>query len=550
MSAGFLGLTTSLSGLFANQRSLGIVSHNIANANTEGYSRQVMNTKAYDPQILPGGLGTLGVGVDVTAVKQIRDAYLDYKYRTETSVQGEWDARASVLTEVEGIFNEPSDSSIAELLDKYYESLQSLQKNPENLTARTLVRQTSIALSEGVQRLSTMLKDLQKDLNYQFETSVAEANDIAKQIATLNETIYKSELEGGKANDLRDQRELLVDKLSTLVKVDYYEDAQNRFYVLVGGQQLVAHFRSDSFELVPRTTKLNEDDSNAIMDVQWTNGNKINFSTGKIKGLMDVRDNMLGDRKGIPYYTEKLNEFVDTFSATMNNIHEDGYGLNGSTGYYMFTMDNMSTQEYKDYLMTRGLNDGPPADVTSSVMDGVDALPADQQRDKIASNIEKILANNPEYNSKAVRIIDGHYYVVDQMKASRMTIARDLEDLNKIAAASRVEDTPGDGSNILKMIQTRHDVQLYEWGAPEDFMKSLVSNLGVDAAEANRVARNQELLTKEYSSARDSIMGVSLDEEMANMIKFQTAYNANARMVNVFDEMLDLIVNRLGTGGR
>ncbi|MDW7662747.1 MAG: flagellar hook-associated protein FlgK, partial [Bacillota bacterium] len=196
MSAGFLGLTTSLSGLFANQRSLGIVSHNIANANTEGYSRQVMNTKAYDPQILPGGLGTIGVGVDVTAVKQVRDAYLDYKYRTETSVQGEWDARASVLTEVEGIFNEPSDSSIAELLDKYYESLQSLQKNPENLTARTLVRQTSIALSEGVQRLSTMLKDLQKDLNYQFETSVKEANDIAKQIATLNETIYKAELEG------------------------------------------------------------------------------------------------------------------------------------------------------------------------------------------------------------------------------------------------------------------------------------------------------------------------------------------------------------------
>ncbi|MBE0451356.1 MAG: flagellar hook-associated protein FlgK [Clostridia bacterium] len=550
MSAGFLGLTTSLSGLFANQRSLGIVSHNIANANTEGYSRQVMNTKAYTPQILPGGFGTLGVGVDVTAVKQIRDAYLDYKYRTEISVKGEWDARASVLTEVEGIFNEPSDSSIAELLDKYYESLQSLQKNPENLTARTLVRQTSIALSEGVQRLSTMLKDLQKDLNYQFETSVREANDIAKQIATLNETIYKAELEGGKANDLRDQRELLVDNLSKLVKVDYYEDAQNRFYVLVGGQQLVAHFRSDSFELVPRTTKLNEDDSNAIMDVQWTNGNRINLTTGKIKGLMDVRDNMLGDKKGIPYYTEKLNEFVDTFSATMNNIHEDGYGLNGSTGYYMFTMDNMSTQEYKTFLLTRGLNDTPAVDVTSSVMDGVAALPADKQRDKIASNIQKILANNPEYNSKTVRIIDGHYYVVDQMKASRMTIARDLEDLNKIAAASRVEDTPGDGSNILKMIQTRHDVQLYEWGAPEDFMKSLVSNLGVDAAEANRVARNQELLTKEYSTARDSIMGVSLDEEMANMIKFQTAYNANARMVNVFDEMLDLIVNRLGTGGR
>ena len=104
--------------------------------------------------------------------------------------------------------------------------------------------------------------------------------------------------------------------------------------------------------------------------------------------------------------------------------------------------------------------------------------------------------------------------------------------------------------SILKLIGTRHDILLYEWGAPEDYIKSLVSNLGVDAGEANRNKKNQALLVNEYSTSRDSIMGVSLDEEMANMIKFQTAYNANARMVNVFDEMLDLVVNRLGTGGR
>ena len=89
--SGFLGLHTALSGLFANQRSLGVVSHNIANANTEGYSRQVMNTKAYDPQILPGGLGTLGVGVDITAVKQIRDSYLDFKYRVEIGRASCWE---------------------------------------------------------------------------------------------------------------------------------------------------------------------------------------------------------------------------------------------------------------------------------------------------------------------------------------------------------------------------------------------------------------------------------------------------------------------------
>lgn len=550
MAAGFLGLTTSLSGLFANQRSLGVVSHNIANANTEGYSRQIMNTKAYMPQLLPGGMGTLGIGVDVTAVKQVRDNYLDYKLRVETSVKGEWDARASVLTELEGIFNEPSDSSIAELLDKYYESLQSLQKNPENLTARTLVRQNTIALSEGVRRISTMLKNLQADLNYQFQSAVGEVNSYAQQIAKMNESIYKAELEGGIANDLRDQRNVLVDKLSELVNVEYYEDEQNRFFVLVGGQQLVAHFRADKLELVPREKKLNDDDDDQIMDVQWATGNKLNVSSGKLKGLREVRDNMDGDKKGIPYYVSKLNEFIDTFTNTFNSIHEKGYGLDGSTGNYMFTINNMTTAEYKNHLLTKGLNGLPATEVTSAIMDDVMLLPENERQGKINENIKSLLANNPSFANKAVRMIDGKYYVVDRMKASEVTVARDLEDLNKMAAATRIEDVPGDGTAILRLIETRHNVRLYEWGAPEDFVKSLVSNLGVDAAESNRNAKNSKMLVNEYSTARDSIMGVSLDEEMANMIKFQTAYNANARMVNVFDEMLDLIVNRLGTVGR
>lgn len=549
-TGGFLGLSISLSGLFANQRSLGVVSHNIANANTEGYSRQVMNTQAYKPQMLPGGKGAIGLGVNVTPVKQIRDEYLDFKFRDETSIKAEWDARSEVLSELENIFNEPSDSSISELLDNFYESLQTIQKNPENLTARTLVRQNTIALTEGVQRISGMLKDLQADLNTQFQSAVREVNDTAAQIAKLNETIYKAELEGGKANDVRDQRNLLVDKLSKLVPVDYYEDEQNRFYVIVGGQQLVSHYRHDELTLVKRDNKVNPDDGDGIMDVEWANGNKLNVSTGEVYGLKQVRDNITGDGKGIPYYIDKLNSFMETFTSTFNSVHETGYGLDSSTGNYMFTIDNMTTAEYKTYLLTKGLDQSPAVEVTASVMDGVAALPEEEQAAKIKDNMNKIMANNPAYANKAIRKIDDKYYVVDKISASQVSIARDLEDLNKIATAENIEDVPGEGTNILKMLETRHDADMYDWGAPEDFVKSLVSNLGVDAAEAKRMANNQALLVNEYETAKDSIMGVSLDEEMANMIKFQTAYNANARMVNVFDEMLDLIVNRLGTVGR
>ena len=550
MASGFLGLSIAMSGLFANQRSLGVVSHNIANANTEGYSRQVMNTQAYKPQTLPGGMGTIGVGVDVTAVKQIRDEYLDFKYRNETSSKGEWEARASVLKQIEGIFNEPTDSSIGKLLDNYYESLQSLSKNPENLTARTLVRQNTIALSEGVNRISNMLTNLQRDLNYQFQSGVNELNMYSEQIVSLNKAIFEAELEGSTANDLRDQRNVLVDKMSELAPVDYYEDEQNRFHVLIGGHLMVSHFRSDSLELVSRPEKLNGSDDDKIMDVKWSDGNSFNVTTGKISGLRDVRDNISGENKGIPYYVSKLDEFVDTLSDVMNGIHEQGFGLNGDTGNYMFTIKDMTTAEYKTYLKEEGLNSGKAVNVTSSVLDGVSTLPEDEKQDKINSNINKIIANNPEYAGKTVKLIDGEYYVTDRVKSSEITIAKDLEDLNKLASAKNIEEVPGDNTNILEMVGTRHNIKLYEWGAPEDYIKSLVSNLGVDASEANRVSMNQAQLVNEFSMSRDSVMGVSLDEEMSNMIKFQTAYNANARMVNVYDEMLDLVVNRLGTVGR
>jgi flagellar hook-associated protein 1 FlgK len=550
MASGFLGLSISLSGLFANQRSLSVVAHNIANASTEGYSRQVMNTEAYSPEVLPGGMGTLGTGVNVTAVKQVRDEYLDSKYREENSSLAEWEARADVLKQIESIFNEPSDTSIGELLDGYYEALQTLSTEPENLTARTLVRQTTIALTEGVGIISQSLKDLQSELNFQFKESVDQVNSYAEQIAQLNETIYKAELEGGRANDLRDQRNVLVDKLSELVPVDYYEDEQNRFFVLVGGHQLVAHYRADSIEMIERTDKMHEDDGEGLVDIKWADGNDVNVDAGKVAGLLSIRDNVEGDNKGIPYYLDRLNEFVDVLSNTMNEIHETGFGLDGSTGNYMFTIDNMSTAEYQQYLLTEGLNGGAALDITSSVMDGVAALNEDEQQGVINANIKAILANNPDYKDKSVKLINGNYYVTDRVKATEITIASDLEDLNKIAASADIEDIPGGTDKILEMVATRYNTTLYDWGAPEDFIKSLVSNLGVDAAQANRMLKNQEALVNEYETSRQSVQGVSLDEEMANMIKFQSAYNANARMVNVYDEMLDLIVNRLGTSGR
>lgn len=550
MSNGFLGLNIALSGLFANQRQLGIVSHNVANAGTKGYSRQLMDTQAYNPYHLPGGMGAIGRGVDVTPVRQVRDEYLDYKLRFENSVKNEWNARTEVLKQLEDIFNEPSEFGLSTRLDKFYEALRTWQENPENLTARATLRQNVIAFSEGMRRTSNMLKDIQKDLNFQFRSAVDTINGYAQKIRDMNEAIHKAELEGGRSNDLRDRRNLLVDELSDYVNVEYYEDDKKRFHVLVGGQHLVSHYRADEFKMTPREVRLNDDDGYGIYEATWSNGNEIFLRSGKLKGLKDVRDNISGDLKGIPYYIDRLNEFVSTFVTEMNEVHASGYGLDGSTGNFLFTTNGMTSDEFRSHVKTKGLNGGNAIDTTESVMAGVDALPEAEKLAKIRSNIETILGNNPNYAHKTIFRMDGRYYIVDKIKASELSASADIEDLNKLAAATKKENLAGDASNAMKMIQTRHNLDMYDWGSPDDFIKSLVSNLGVDAQDAYRVAANQEMLVKEYHVDRDSVMSVSLDEEVSSMMKFQTAYAANARMVNVFDEMLDLLVNRLGLVGR
>lgn len=540
-------------GLFAQQRALHTISHNIANANTEGYSRQRVDMNATSPEKLAGTYGFIGTGVDVEAVKQIRNEFLDYSFRGESSKLGHYEVYDDALRNIEGIFKEPSDASFTKLMDQFYSSLHELNKNPESLTVRALVRQRSIALAEGIKTMSSSLKKMQKDINFELEVSVTDMNGYAKQIATLNKLIYNQELEGGKANDIRDQRNLIVDKMSKLTKLEYFEDTKGRFIVNINGHSVVNHFEYDSLEVTQRVTKKNEDDVDRIVDLNWKSGASFRSYEGKIAAILDMRDNMTGSNKGIPYYVDKLNEFVDTLASEINNIHAGGFGLNKGTGINLYTYDNMTTAEYNNELLLRGLNKGPAIDVTQQVLTNVDnTVPTtDDIQAKnavtIRENINKLLQNNSEYTKKSVKYIDGKYYVTDRLKADVITISKDVDlDLNKIAAADNSNTVPGKGANALKMASSRHNVKLYDWGSPDDFVKSLVSNLAVDKQEASRVADNQATIIKQLTVNKESYSGVSMDEEMSDMMRFQHAYNANAKVMTTFNDMIDVIINKLG----
>ncbi len=552
-----MGLGIAMSGLFANQRAINVTSHNVSNANTEGYSRQRMDTVAYRPDELPGNLGTLGTGTDVTAVKQIRDLFLDFKYRSENSKLEEWTSKFEVLKNIDGILNEPSDSSIGRLMDDFFSSLQEVSKHAESLSVRTLVRERGMALVKGMSGMATAFKKLQSDLNFEFGVAVDDINGYAQQIADLNKVIFETELDGGFANDARDQRNLVLDKLSKYTNIDVYQDNYDRFHVSVGGHMLVSHYRADSLKLERRETRKNPDDVDGIYDVRWKDDSPFATITGDIKGLTDIRDNIDGDNKGVPYYLDRLNVFMDRIVSEMNRVHTQGYDLHGEKGKNFFTINGMKSDEFDDYLKKKGLNGSAAIDITDVIDKAVSEYKVEhpnmgesEKAKIIASTIGSYIDNNPQYKNKSVHTVNGRYLVVDRLSADQINISPNIEDVSSIAASKSQSEVPRNGDNVLLMADIRHNVELYDWGSPDDYVKSLISNLGVSGDAAKNLKNNQKLLVNQININRESIMGVSLDEEMSNVIKYQHAYSANARMINTIDEMVDLVVNRLGLVGR
>ena len=358
-------------GLYVNQANLEVTAHNIANANTKGYSRQQVIQKSIEPLtgwglITSYGGYAVGGGVDIQQVRQIRDAYLDMQYRKESTAFGEG-GQEDMLAYIETIFNEPSDSGISTVLNEFFNSLQALSLNPEDPTTRAAVQQKALALTENIRNVYMKLEDLQREANQAIIARVEEINSYAREIAALNEQIFKFENVGRPANDLRDRRNLIVDNLSRIIKVSVHEDTSGRFRVDIAGQTLVNHTNLYELDVIPRSGSVNASryprnnhvDVDDLVEVVWKNtGEKVNITGGTLKGFIDMRDGIGGRNSppgvpascrvrpgsrtasraynnteyGIPYYMRTWNLFAHTLMITFNEIHSQGYTLNGETG--------------------------------------------------------------------------------------------------------------------------------------------------------------------------------------------------------------------------
>lgn len=537
MISTFHGLETAKRGMNTQQNALYITGQNISNANTLGYTRQRINFQSTEPfpstsMNRPQIPGQMGSGVKAGSIQRVRESFLDVQYRNENNKLGYWNQRADSLAKMEDIMNEPSDTGLSSSLGEFWKSLQDLSVNPENDGARSVVLQRGQAVAETFRYLSDSITGTRKQQGNEIEISVKKINSLLDQISKVNKQISEVEPHGYLPNDLYDERDRLVDELSTYVdiKVETTQSGGNPSSIAEGiynikmvnpnGQEiyLVQGENYQSFDIKGKTNGEGDIEGFIIggTEVKFAAGGQVGFSQGKLRGLVESYGYKDGDKtKGIyPEMQDELDKLAFSFAKLFNAVHKKGYDLNGE-------------QVTEDFFLLDG-NDFHGAAGSIKLNDKI-------TKDKIGASSSEGKDDSTESGNGSNAINLANIQNMD---------FRDLLDKDGI-------ELEGGGKLIFDDLGLTSQSDLpYTTGTIGTNYQAIIGKLGVDAQQANRLTTNSGILTQSVNEKRQSVSSVSLDEEMINLIKYQQAYNASARNITIIDEMLDKIINGLGVGGR
>ena len=313
-------------GLVATTQGLQTVGHNVSNASVEGYSRQRVEMSATTPLYAPqlnreNSPGQVGQGMEVSRIERVRDMLLEGRIVAEQNAEGYWDARDKYIQMMEQVYNEPTDHSVRTLLDRFWAAWQDLSLHPTEIASRRSVLQTGKSLIDGIHDRFTRLKSVRDMVEEDVKGTVSEVNDLATQIAALNNEIVKVTALGDSPNDLLDRRDLLVGKLSTFLDISVsYRDA-NEMVIATGGMHLVQGSHHETFALA--ADGANEGYSTPV----WEDTRQpAVFRGGKLASLLELRD---GDAR---QEIQSLDLMTINFVDLVNEVHRRGFGLNGETG--------------------------------------------------------------------------------------------------------------------------------------------------------------------------------------------------------------------------
>lgn len=626
MASTFMGLNISYSGLVASNAALNTTANNIANVETVGYSRQIVNQSASAAMRAFASHGCIGAGVDTLGAERVRDIYYDEKYWNNNSKLGEFDKKQYYCAIIENYLRDDRGTNevkgFTTIFNEYHSAMDSLSNHTgETNYALEFVGKAG-NLCEYFNILYNNFQKMQTDVNDEIKIKTDEINGVAQQIALLNKQINMVEANGNTvANDLRDKRDLLIDQLSAVVDVKCEErpikdtsgdDTNINEYIvsIAGGQTLVNGYEYRQLECVPRETwqKTNQNDVDGLYDVRWTDteedvGLSANNVRGELKGLYEMRDGNNAEAfQGKVSNVDKQNKTVTvaTTDSYLKDISKSTLPLtngqimlSGDMYYYdSFTFETdelgntyytfkLSEDKSRNPVMPSGDITGKTAKIGEQVayqgipyyleqmnewvrdyayhfneiygVENATDFNGDNHEGDIFFTGNNAVAGG-QYNLKGVSLYatsydssqNNGYYM---LTAGNFNVEKSIQD-----DASTLATHTGEGEGVskydiidnLKDLSTNKDKMVFRGCDAQSFLICLMGDSGLNAQSANSFQEIYSSIEESIANSRFSVSGVDSDEEAANMIKFQNAYNLASKMISVLNACYDRLITQTG----
>ncbi len=528
------------SAIFANQTALNAISNNIANVNTPGYSRQdvVLETTA-GIQIRGDYLGR---GVQIAGIRRHYDKFIHLQIIGQNQSYGRSYSLDQGLSHIEQIFNEAKDLGLSNSLQDYFNAWQGVATNPEAQPQRITLLQKAEALIQNAKQIERDVTDTLKNVNDEITNVVDKVNTITSQLVQLNEKIVQ--VEAGKtdqqASYLRDQRDQLLNDLAEQIDYTWFEDDNGYLTIMIGGKSLVtpekAYQLSTSVDIEGnRSVTFGGEDLTSL------------FEKGQLSGNIAVRDDIKTDT------LTSLRKLIASIIKETNTLHSSGYGLDGSTSNDFFDPLQIYTLDYSSggYISSVTVTDASALTLDEYDLNFTDASNYEIYNRRTGTLVASgaYTAGNPIDFEGIQVVVDGSpaaedSFLVSPLRGVIENFDVTITDTQQIAAASSALTLPGDNSNALLLFQlSQSDISDLSSATFEDFYSGIVSNVGINSKAASDSLTYDNNLLFELQKKREEISGVSLDEEAANLIRFQRAFEAGARILKITDDLMDMVIN-------
>lgn len=568
----FSALDIGRAGMMVAQVQLDVAAHNISNVNKEGFSRQRVDLTTRLPNYFP--YGALGRGPGVEGVRRIRDAFLDTTYREQLPALGRTETAAQYFTRIEDIFQEPSVNGFSSRMNVFFDALQDFANNVEELPVRVSLLSEGEAMAGSLQQVADQLFTLRTNANEEVRNMVPEINSLMERIAALNTNIRDAEITGQTANDLRDDRDLLVDQVSRLVKITTRERDDGQVEVLMGGVQIVSGNRWRALKTSVDSSL--DPDRPDLLTVRFADNNEAAvINDGELAGVLGIRDVQLRRLE------DRMDDVARALIGSINRIHSQAGGLqrystpirstnavanafaplNDLAGlpfqvndgsFDMVVYDNAGNvlETVTVPIVTTG---SPPTWTTGANIEGAINASANLSASLNAQGILTITPAagrtfrfaNDTSGALAALGLNGFF---TGSRASDIAVNQDLLDNPHLIGSGYSLDALNTGDNraALDMAAAR-SIKLLEGSTqtPGEFYQSTIVQVGVSARANLDILDVERAFVQDFNRRRQEVSGVSLDEEVTNLMQYQRAFEGAARVIQVADRMLETLIGML-----